>query len=262
MNDALIHHFAVPNGTLAYAWSHHPVSTPLVMLHGLGDSAIETFRPRVTTGPLADTPALFIDLPGFGEADATESHSGTMSQFARDTASLLAHLHIGTTAIFGHSMGGNVAIHLAYSHPEFVKNLVVAEPLLNPTHSILAADIARFSEEAFATRRVAMLIRATRMQSNRGDIAAGAFLRPLQKANPVAMHRAATSLVRDAARTSETMLRNLTISRGLIIGGRTKVDTSDLESDGVSVTRIADAGHNMLVEQANDTAYAILNLTT
>lgn len=262
MNDVSIHHYAVPNGTIAYAWSHHPVATPLVMLHGLGDSAIHTFRPRITAGPLANTPTLFIDLPGFGEAATTERHPGTIRQFARDVASLLEHLHISETAVFGHSMGGNVAIHLASSRPEFVSHLVVAEPLLIPTHSILAADIARFSEETFVTRRMALLIRATRMQANRGDIAARAFLQPLQQANPVAMHRAARSLVRDAAAESESMLRNLAIPRGLIVGGRTEVDTSEIESHGITVIRIADAGHNMLVERATDTTYAILSLTT
>lgn len=262
MNDASIHHYAVPNGALAYAWSHKPVGTPLVMLHGLGDSAIHTFRPRLITGPLASTPALFIDMPGFGEAGATESHPGTIRQFAADVASLLNELGISKTNLFGHSMGGNVAIHLAHTHPEFVERLVVAEPLLNPTHSILAADIARFSEETFASRRMAMLIRATRMQANRGDIAARAFLQPLQQANPVAMHRAASSLVRDAAEESESMLRSLTIPRGLIIGGRTMVDTSELESNSISVIRIANAGHNTLVEREIDTAYAILNSTT
>ena len=262
MSDTLIHHYPVEWGALAYAWSHEPVASPLVMLHGLGDSAIHTLKPRVASGPLANTATLFIDLPGFGESQYSEHHPATIPRFAADVGNLLAHLGIENANIFGHSMGGNVAIRLASDHPELVSRLVVAEPLLDPTHSVLAADIARFDEATFASRRFAMLVRATRMQANRGDIAAAAFLEPLQRTNPVAMHRAATSLINHAAVDAATTLRNLPCPRTLLIGGRTQVDLSAFDLGSTGINRIPNAGHNMYVEEENAVSYAILNSTT
>lgn len=262
MSDTLIHHYPVEYGALAYAWSHGPVSRPLVMLHGLGDSAIHTFRPRAAQGPLADSPILFIDLPGFGESRFQADHPATIERFAADVAELLRSLHIDSTAVFGHSMGGNVAIHLAHFHPELVSKLAVAEPLLEPGQSVLAADIARFDEQTFIARRFPLLLRATRLQANRGDVSVQAFLGPLQLAEPSALFRSATSLMESAAISSEHMLRQLTIPRTFLIGERTRADVSQIEAAGVAVNRVPNAGHHMLVEAVFATSCAILEATT
>lgn len=262
MNTEPIHHYHIENAAIAYAWSHGPVPRPLVMLHGLGDSAIHTFQTRAAQGPLADSPILFIDLPGYGESRFQADHPATIERYAADVASLLRYLQIDATAVFGHSMGGNVAIHLAHQHPEMVSKLAVAEPLLEPGQSILAADIARFDEQSFVARRFPHLLRATRLQANRGDVSAQAFLDPLHLAEPSAMFRSATSLMESAAISSEHMLRQLTIPRTVLVGERTKADTSHIEAAGVAVLRIPNAGHNMLVEAVFATSCAILEATT
>lgn len=234
------------------------MDTPLVMLAGLGDSAIRTFPSHIANGPLVDTPLLFVDLPGFGEARFTTDHPATIARYAQDVAALLSFLNIGPTAVFGHSMGGNIAMELAHRYPQFVLRLVVAEPLLDPGQSILAAGIANVSEETFLNRRYGMLLRATSLQARRGDRAAAAFMDPLERANPLAMHRAATSLVLDTAPNAESIFRKLPLPRTLLVGERTEADTSSLEEAGIPVVRIPDAGHFMLVEAETYTTCAIL----
>lgn len=257
-----VHHLKVDGATIAWMWSHGPADMPLVMLHGLGDSAIRTFPPRITTGPLANTPLLFVDLPGFGESHFTTDHPATIARYADDVATLLAFLGVSRTAVFGHSMGGNVAIELAHRNPQRVSRLVVAEPLLEASQSILAAGIAKVSEEAYVNRRHSMLVRATSLQARRGDKAAAAFLEPLERANPVAMYRAARSLILDAAPSAESAMRQLSMPRTLLVGERTVADTWDLEKDGIPVTRIAHAGHSMMVEAEINTTCAILEAIT
>jgi pimeloyl-ACP methyl ester carboxylesterase len=234
----------------------------LVMLHGLGDSAIGTFPPHITTGPLAGYPLLFVDLSGFGESRFTTDHPATISRYADDVATLLEFLGTSPTAIFGHSMGGNIALLLAHRYPHLVSRLVLAEPLLDPTQSILAAGIANVSEEAFVARRYGMLLRATSLQAHRGEPAAAAFVEPLRHTNPVAMHRAARSLIQDATAHAELLVLRLTMPRTVRSPTSTVADTSKLEYAGIPAMRIPDAGHSMLVEAENNTTCAILKAIT
>jgi pimeloyl-ACP methyl ester carboxylesterase len=262
MSEESVHHLELPGGAIAWMWSDTPGDSPLVMLHGLGDSAIRTFPPHITTGPLAGYPLLFVDLPGFGESRFTTDHPATISRYADDVATLLQYLGTSPTAVFGHSMGGNVALHLAHRYPHLVSRLVLAEPLLDASQSILAAGIAKVSEETFVNRRFAMLLRATSMQAHRGDRASTAFLDPLRRTNPVAMHRAARSLINEAAACAESLLLGLPMPRTVLVGERTVADTLGLECAGIPVVRIPGAGHFMLAEAELNTTCAILKAIT
>lgn len=255
-----IYHHQLEHRNLAYSWSHSPSHQPLVVVHGLGDSAIHTYAPRFASTALRDTPSLFIDLPGFGEADADDCYPATIEVMADDVANLLYALEIRDTPIFAHSMGANIAIVLAHRYPELVSGLIVAEPLLDPDHSVLAAGIAKHSEHSFVSRRHAMLVRATSLQMRRGNVAAAAFLPTLKMANPAIMHRAAASLIRERNPGSQTLLCSLRVHYELMMGEHTVVDTTGLEQAGIPVVRVKDAGHSMMVEQDESTAYVILTL--
>lgn len=247
-------------GSLAYVWSHGPVKSPLVILHGLGDSAILTYAPRFATTALRSTPSLFVDLPGFGRATATGNYPGTIERYADDVAALLQELGTKPCAVFGHSMGGNIAISMLHRHSELMGNLIVAEPLLNPSHSVLARNIQKTSEKEFVDRRCQMLIRATSLQAHRGDVAASVFLQTLQMAIPAIMHRAASSLLTARDPDFEDMLTSGTGKRVLLIGGRTEKDAAYLEAKGILVKRLPQAGHAMMVEQPARTAVTLLEL--
>lgn len=262
MHGRSVQHLDLQGGAIAWTWNHAPGDAPLVMLHGLGDSAIRTFPPHIATGPLADYPLLFVDLPGFGESRFTTHHPATIPRYANDVATLLEFLGIGPTAIFGHSMGGNIALYLAHRYPHLVTRLVLAEPLMDASQSILAAGIANVSEETFVNRRFGMLLRATSMQAHRGDHAAAAFLEPLGLANPVAMHRAARSLIHDGAPCAESLLLELPMPRTVLVGERTVADLSPLQNAGIPVARIPNAGHFMLAEAEINTTCAILKAIT
>lgn len=246
--------------TLAYCWSHQPHPQPLVVLHGLGDSSIHTYAPRFAATALRNTPALFIDLPGFGEGFATQPYPSTIESMADDVAHLLSALGVHRAPMFAHSMGANVAISLSTKHPTLVAKHILAEPLLVPEQSVLAAGIARRSEKSFIATGYEILARATRLQANRGDIAAHAFLTPLNMASPVAMHRAATSLLQERNPSFLAMLQSLPGQPMLLVGERTAADNATLNRNSLQVTEIPNAGHFMIAEASESTACVILNL--
>lgn len=243
---------------VAYGWSHGPCARPMVVLHGLGDSSLHAIAPRFADTSLRDTPALFIDLPGFGEATADDTYPATIDALTDDVATVLRSLGIAGTTIFGHSMGANVGMLLAYRYPQLAERLILAEPLLRAEHSVLATGIARFSEEVFVERGYRMLARATSLQAHRGDLAAAAFGPTLAMANPRSMHRAASSLIAPRDPGFLAMVSTITFPTTLLIGARTPVNVDDMHLDGVKVMRIAGAGHSMLIEAPEPTACAML----
>lgn len=105
-----------------------------------------------------------------------------------------------------------------------------------------------------------MLARATSLQAQRGDIAARAFLPTLKQANPATLYRAATSLLRDREPGFITLLQNLKQPASLLVGKKSETSSEGMETDGIRVTYVANAGHFMMAEESNATACAILNL--
>lgn len=236
---------------------HRPGSPdPVLVLHGLGDSAILTFAPMFSASPLATLPALFIDVPGFGHSPAPSGWPGTVAASVEAIAKVLDLLKLSHVRVVGHSMGGSIAILLAATRPDLVRQLIVAEPLLLPENSVLAAAIIRGNEERFVRRGYRMLQAAARQQASRGGVAAAHWIAPLSMADPATIFRMAADLVCQRQPSFDRLFRNFTLPRTLIIGERTALDPSS-QPDDVRVVRIPDAGHSMMVENPSAFASAV-----
>lgn len=98
----------------------------VLALHGWGRTRADW------AAVLAGTPALAVDLPGFGASPEPPAAWGS-----RDYAELLAPLlHEGGWTVVGHSFGGRVAVQLAAGWPEAVDRLVLTGvPLLRQASS-------------------------------------------------------------------------------------------------------------------------------
>lgn len=93
---------------------------PLVLLHALGESALDW---RWVIPKLARTHRVYApDLPGFGDS-AKPSADYSSAFFTRFVASYLDTLKIEHTALVGNSLGGLIALRLALSEPERVRTL-------------------------------------------------------------------------------------------------------------------------------------------
>jgi pimeloyl-ACP methyl ester carboxylesterase len=107
-------------------WGPPPVR--VLALHGWrrthGDFA-GVLGPGSPTGPC---PSIAVDLPGFGASPPPPEAWGS-ADYAELVARMLRDGGPGTpedpVVVLGHSLGGRVAVHLAASHPELVKALVL-----------------------------------------------------------------------------------------------------------------------------------------
>ena len=106
---------------------------PLLMIPGLGASR-RVYAPIV---PLlaARLRVVVLDPRGVGESGATPGPY-TMAQLAADAASVLDAAGLDAAAVWGASMGGMVAQHLALLHPDRVSRLLLACTTCGGPHAV------------------------------------------------------------------------------------------------------------------------------
>jgi len=92
--------------------------TRLVLLHGYCDSA-DTWRPVLTMLAEAGIPAIAVDLPGFGDADALRPGAMLPQLDLFVDAVLKEQTRLGEVVLAGNSLGGTMSLRAAYAgrHP-------------------------------------------------------------------------------------------------------------------------------------------------
>lgn len=96
---------------------------PLVVLHG-GLVTIDSYA-AVLPGLAANRQVIAAELQGHGHTADIEREL-TLGNLAGDIVALLDELRIERADLFGFSLGGTTALHLAMHHPERVRRLVAA----------------------------------------------------------------------------------------------------------------------------------------
>jgi pimeloyl-ACP methyl ester carboxylesterase len=94
----------------------------LVLIHGLAGSS-RTWK-AVMPELARDHRVLALDLPGHGES-ATPPGDYSLGNLAATVRDLLGVLGIGRATVVGQSLGGGVAMQLAYQHPEIAERMVL-----------------------------------------------------------------------------------------------------------------------------------------
>src|SRR5215212_3225187 len=148
MNDTYKGDYAEVNGLNIY-YEMYGTGQPLVLLHG-AYMTIDAMGEVVPS--LAETrQVIAAELQGHGHTAGIDRPI-TYEQMADDIAALLRHLVIEKADVFGHSMGGGVALQVAIRHPEAVRKLVVASASYTSDgmHPELLEMIPTLTPEAFA----------------------------------------------------------------------------------------------------------------
>ncbi|MBK9090178.1 MAG: alpha/beta hydrolase [Holophagales bacterium] len=229
------------------------VGTPLVFVHGLG-CASSCDYPAVARDPsLASRRAILVDLLGSGFSDRPEGFDYSVSAHARVLVALIDALGVATCDLYGHSMGGAVAIVAATMLPGRVEHLVLSEPNLDPGGGVFSRSIAAQPEARYVANGHAETIREAARSGN--DIWAGS----MAATAPFAAHRGAVSLVEGASPSWRRQLLALDVPRTVLFGARSlpDPDAESLPAGGVGVAVVPDAGHSMAWENPSGLARAI-----
>lgn len=112
------------NQTIAYVDEGSGAET-LVFVHGLG-SYLRAWEKNIheLSGSYR---CIALDLPGYGQSGAS-SEGYHPKYFATVLAQLIEKLALKNVILVGHSMGGQIAMHLALDYPELIKKMVLVAP--------------------------------------------------------------------------------------------------------------------------------------
>ncbi|WFE39389.1 alpha/beta fold hydrolase [Micromonospora sp. WMMD998] len=114
--------YAEVNGIRLYVESHG-AGRPMILLHG-GLGSGEMFAP-VLPALATGHQVILVDLQGHGRT-ADIDRPLDVALMADDIAALIDHLGLDRPDLVGFSLGGGVAMHVAFRHPEKVGRLVSA----------------------------------------------------------------------------------------------------------------------------------------
>ena len=124
---------------------------PVVLLHGFTGSAAGwgTFRDELT--PAFRTIA--VDIVGHGQSDApADVGAYAMSRVVDDLVEAVAAVGVERAHWLGYSMGGRTALHVAATHPEAVRSLVLIGA--SPGLATEEERMARRASDAALCRRI------------------------------------------------------------------------------------------------------------
>lgn len=222
---------------------------PVIFIHGLGCAASYEY-PRVVADPAwGGRRAVLIDLPGSGYSDRPPEYGYSTSRQAETVAEVIDSLGVTACGLYGHSMGGSIAIEAAGLLGDRIDTLAVSEPNFYAGGGFFSRQIVRWTEDDFVSKGFAALVEQEQT----------AWKGSLQATDPRALWRAARSLT--AGVSPEWMTRFLTLEcrKALIVGERTlpDADAALVAGNGIAVHTIASAGHSMSWENPAALAAAL-----
>jgi pimeloyl-ACP methyl ester carboxylesterase len=122
--------YAPVNGLQMYYEIHGSGGTPLLLLHG-GLFDIDQQFGELIPELSADRQVIAADFQGHGRTNDIDRPL-TSAGLASDMVALLQHVGVAQADVFGFSVGGAVALHLAIKHAELVRKLVVSSCSFHP----------------------------------------------------------------------------------------------------------------------------------
>lgn len=229
--------------------------TPILFIHGLGCASSFDYPQVVSEKGLEGHRRVLVDLLGSGYSDKPARFPYTIEAHADYLLAFIEHLELKSLILFGHSMGGAVALSLASRCQERLKGLVLSEANLDPGGGFFSKRVAAYSEQEFVSSGFSRTIEESRAGGNEQWAAS------LSVCSPLAVYRQSKSLVDGESPSWRELLYSMKIPRTFIFGENSlpDPDLERLDKEGIHIEIVKSAGHSMAWENPQGLAGAIKN---
>lgn len=132
---------------------------PLVLVHGLGSSAMQDWGRLVPV--LGRRYHVYApDLPGFGRSDRPAAADYSIPMQVEAVRAFMAAVGVSRARVVGNSMGGWIVARLAGEHPELVERLVLVAPAgMRPVDGAPIPAEALLPRDEEGVRRLVAVVR-------------------------------------------------------------------------------------------------------
>lgn len=247
---------AVVNGKYKIRYHDFPgEKTPILFIHGIGCAGSLDY-PEVAAQPeLCGHRRILIDLLGAGFSDKPEEFEYTIENHARYLIEFIEALKLEKIILFGHSLGGAVALTVASRYQGELENIVLSEANLDSGGGLVTKGIAAMSLSEFITTGFNAVIKENIQSSN--EIWAASFSLWL----PKAAYQVSKSAVTGQTPSWRTILYELDCPKTYIFGeyNLDDPDVAVLKDHTIRVDTVSKAGHSMAWENPKGLASAISN---
>lgn len=229
---------------------------PILFIHGLGCAGSFDYPQVAAQKTIVNHRRILVDLLGAGFSDRPKEFSYTVLDHALYLKEFLEDLKIKKFIIYGHSLGGAVAIELARLCTQKVHALILAESNLDPSEEgSYSKTFASYTEEDFIQEGFQKML----LQYKNGDNAI--WVSSLAQWLPLAAYRISRNAVEGGRPSWRSILYDLAVNKSFIMGeySLTEIDTNELMQHNIHIEVVNEAGHSMAWENPFGLAKAIAN---
>jgi pimeloyl-ACP methyl ester carboxylesterase len=226
---------------------------PLVFLHGLGCTSSFEYPAVLAQPALRGRSALLIDLLGAGYSDKPLDFDYSVEQHAAYLNEMLRDLIPGQFVLFGHSLGGAVAICLAGLMQDKVACMILTESNLDPSpEGATSRKMGSYTWEDFLSHGFADILDRARTRNPLWAASLASWL-------PEAAWGLSRAAMRGGIPSWRQQLYSLPMPRAFFFGAESLPDEDEqiLREHGIRVEIIPDAGHSMALDNPSALAEAI-----
>ncbi|MDO4643957.1 MAG: alpha/beta hydrolase [Cardiobacteriaceae bacterium] len=219
---------------------------PCLFVHGLGCAASYEYPLVVLDATWGGRRAILPDRPGSGFSDWPSDFSYSTTAQAQVLVELAEHLDLQRFILYGHSMGGSIAIEAASRMPARIAALLLSESNFHAGGGFFSRQIIAQSETEFVVRGHAHMV------ATDGTAWAGC----LQRSAPHAIWRAAKSLVDGVTPSWMELFLALDAPRLFIVSEHSlpDEDIARFATHGIDSAIVPHAGHSMSWENPHGLA--------
>ena len=227
---------------------------PIIFIHGLGCASSFDFPEVAAQDSLRNHRRILVDLLGAGYSEKPEQFTYTVEDHAAYLLEFIRFLDLGSFILFGHSLGGAVALVLADQCRDNLHHVILSEPNLDRSSEDSASKyIADFELQEFINQGFHKLVKDSDSSGN------GMWAASLSVWLPKAAYLISKAAAAGGKPAWRDLLYSLNCFRTVIFGEKSlpDPDMQILMEQGVRTEVVKDAGHSMAWENPKGLAAAI-----